>query len=1007
MATLQELQQKLNDKTFDPSKLNKEQEAAVNMAFEGGQLTGYKNVNEIRKEREIGAKLVASEKEKRAQPFTTATEGMVPFSDKGIERRDLELIGDVGGGFAVYLKDAPKILTALRADPKMGGVDKARAMTMNLDKYANALKNLPYVKNVKLLRNAARAVGRVVDGFRTVGRAPSQLLQTELKAQAASMAGAGAGSVLYDVANLSTDFKNTVFNDLSEVSENDINKLSYADQVLVHSAEAMKNALYFNAFGSAIMPILGTMMRGLKGPLGIGSKETKEMVESAASKGMKMDISSAADDKGIFGRFVNAYWKTIGVFPTVGFFKRRQRKEITQQALRAFLDEVTTAAPVEHTAFLSMKYLPAFRENFKQFNSQYKVKYQHVYDIAQTMGNPQIVPTTELREKAKGFLDLIKQQYPYAMQESQSLAKQGTTEIADPLVNLISYLQNIPNTITPTQYQGIVKSIWRAANTSKLQGFQDTFFNMMTAAKNDFYKVGNSENLQAYLGSQAFKDSYDEVLRTSGKEAADDYALGMSKKLENFHKELTMANKFFSEGVQTFNSSIAKGIKNTDANIFATKGIMNVTEEGRVPLTQMWDKTIRQVYQYGDAGTIEDFKLLINTESKLGQELFNRGRSLYLWEAMLKGFKKNPGVPTTGFFNMMDKARRMGVINLKNSDELYEMTGTKARAEMKALDPEMANRYGIGTIENRDILAAVKDAGQFDVKDFKKALGYNSPADRPALVDKFTAMYGGGKQGKEAGDNLLKLIDILDKEFSTELADVSTFMSRRFVLGGLGAIGGVAGVGLAAGLPGVITFGLLAGGGGYLLSNPKSLKYMLDVYTDMERMKRAGTLASGTPPKSMYRLLNWVYQEDKDFPQVNPKKINFDEVTEYIYNKNILIPQLGFDVNVLRKNIKDRMYPELKQIDKGSTVDAAKGSNYLRGSALGQLQADQVINYVPQAPQMPQMPQAGQPQTNVIPQPQSVLPNQQVSRPQMVQSLFPNDAYSLAIAQQQQNTGQV
>lgn len=1006
MATLQELQQKLDDKTFDPSKLNREQEAAVNIAFKEGQLKGYKDVSEIRKEREIGAALVAKEKSERAQPFTTATQGLTP-SGTGIERRDMELIGDVGAGFSVYLKDAPKVVEALKRGQSFGAVDKARAMTMNMDKYKNILSNLPYIRNVKLLRNAARAVGRVGDGLRLVGLsraggAPSQILQTEVKSQFASALGAGGGSVLYDVANLSTDFKNAVFTDLADVSNNDINKLSYPEQVTVHAAEAMKNALFFNAFGSALMPILGTTMRGLKGPLGIGSKESKEMAELAASKGMKMDISSLASEKGLFGKFVNTFWKTIGVFPTIGFFKRRQRAKITEQAFNSWLKEITAFAPIEHQAFLSMEYLKGFAKNYADFSSQYKVKYAAVNDFAQTLGNPQIIPTDRLREQTKGFLDIMRQQYPNAMAEAQSLAKQGTTEFGDPLVNLISVLSDLPSTITPTQYQGIIKSIWKGANTSKLMGFQDTFFGMMTAAKEDFYKVGNKENLQSYLGSAAFKEQYDEILKTSGKESADDFALKMTAGLSKFHDELTMANKFFSEGTQVFNTEVARKIKNTDANIFATKGLMNVTEEGRVPVTEMWDKTIKQIYQYGDVGTIEDFKLLLNTDSELGKQLFNRGRALYLWEAMLKGFKKNPGVPTTGFFNMMDKARRMGVINLKNSDELYEMTGTKARQELRSIDPEAAIRHNVGAIDNVDILSSLKDAGQFDIKDFKKALGYNSPADRSKLIDKFTAMYGGGTKGKEAGQNLIKLIDILDKEFSTELADVSTFMSRRFVLGGLGALGTLGGVGFAAGLPGIITFGILAGGGGYALSNPTTLKYMLDVYTDFERMDRGEARVRANFPKSLYRLLNWVSQEDKDFPNVDPKKINFEEVTNYIYNKNILLPQLGFTPDVLRRNIKDRMYPELNTIQKGTDINAIRGSNYLQGSALGQLKTENVINYQPQQPAA--MPTQNEGQTMQIPQSAPVTP--QVNRAQMVQSLFPNDAYSLAIAQQQQNTGQ-
>ena len=62
MATLQELQKRLDEKTFDPSKLDDNQRAAVDLALESGQLKGYKNVAEVEKERNIGAKLIAKEK---------------------------------------------------------------------------------------------------------------------------------------------------------------------------------------------------------------------------------------------------------------------------------------------------------------------------------------------------------------------------------------------------------------------------------------------------------------------------------------------------------------------------------------------------------------------------------------------------------------------------------------------------------------------------------------------------------------------------------------------------------------------------------------------------------------------------------------------------------------------------------------------------------------------------------------------------------------------------------
>ena len=49
MATIEELQSRLDNKTFDPSALNNEQRIAVDNAFKTGQLKGYNSVSEIEK----------------------------------------------------------------------------------------------------------------------------------------------------------------------------------------------------------------------------------------------------------------------------------------------------------------------------------------------------------------------------------------------------------------------------------------------------------------------------------------------------------------------------------------------------------------------------------------------------------------------------------------------------------------------------------------------------------------------------------------------------------------------------------------------------------------------------------------------------------------------------------------------------------------------------------------------------------------------------------------------
>lgn len=65
MATLQELQTRLDNKTFDPSALNREQRVAVDNAFKSGQLKGYSSVSEIEKERNIASKVIAAERKKK------------------------------------------------------------------------------------------------------------------------------------------------------------------------------------------------------------------------------------------------------------------------------------------------------------------------------------------------------------------------------------------------------------------------------------------------------------------------------------------------------------------------------------------------------------------------------------------------------------------------------------------------------------------------------------------------------------------------------------------------------------------------------------------------------------------------------------------------------------------------------------------------------------------------------------------------------------------------------
>ena len=1015
MATLQELQTRLDNKTFDPSALNEQQVAAVDLAFQQGKLKGYKNVAEVTKERDIGATLIAKEKELKADPFKTATKGKIPFTDEGVERSDLELVGDVTGSGAVYLKDMNKIVSAFSRDPSASyGADKLRAAAMNFDKYEKMLNKLPYVRRFKLLGNVARPFARFFDGFRTASKAPSQLLLTEAKSQLAGSAGAGAGSLLYDAANLATDFKTAAFNDLGNVSENDIKKLPYAQQVLVHSVEAARNALFFNLAGSSLAPILGATLRGTKGILGLG-KESKELAEAAAKRNIELSASTVAQTEKFGGKIVQGFEKVFGVFPFANIFAKRQRTKVEKELFENFLDEVVSKAPLEQVGMLQYQMLPAMQKNCLDYQSTIGRQYKMLDTIVDGMNNPRFIPTASVTKVAKQFMTRMQETLPknilgkqdpaYGQASAEFLAtKMRGSGFDDDLVILINKLQDIDSQITPREYQGLMKTLTNTLYSTKFSDPSEIAFDLRTAFREDFNKVANPDNIQGYLSSPNFKQQYDDLLNSTGKEAADEFLNGTVKKMNDFGIQLESANRYFSTIVKAFNTPTAQKIVNSSANIFSVKGALNNLPV-KVTGDQMWNKVVHNEFAYGSADGIKELRKLFGVDNpnfKEGIELFNRARSRYIWDAFLKSFKKQPELPGKTVADRLGDAERLGAIQYKGWEEIFDAAGTRQLEQVTRIDPVIAQRYKIGEVNADDLRIKAGEAGEFQIKEFRKAMGYTGEASKEASMAKWTEMFGGGETGKAAANDLRKFIDILDSEYGKLISDSQQFIMRRLILqgGAAGATGAfVAGGGnILTALP----FAAVLGMGGYLLSSPKALKLMLDVYSDMERFNKLGkTISPTNMPKSMFKLFNWMAEEDKDFPDVDPDKINFEEVTEYLLNKNIKIPQLGFSTNAINPKLRKDLFPELSVIDRSSQAEDVGGVNFLNGSDRGGQQADAIVNYQP----VQTMPDAPDYQGLVDPKYlQGVQPiqNTQPINSNQFKSLFPNDPLGQALAERGQ-----
>jgi hypothetical protein len=416
-------------------------------------------------------------------------------------------------------------------------------------------------------------------------------------------------------------------------------------------------------------------------------------------------------------------------------------------------------------------------------------------------------------------------------------------------------------------------------------------------------------------------------------------------------------------------------------------------------VTRCGIKFSRHEFSKGSADGIKELRFLFganNPNFKEGNELFNRARSRYIWDSFLKSFEKQPNLAGKTIADRLADAERVGAVNYKNYDEIFEAAGTKELEQVTRIDPVIAQRYKIGEVDVRDLKIKAGEAGDFNIKKFRENMGYTDEASKEASMAKWTEMFGGGASGKAAANDLRQLIDIIDKEYGKVISDSQQFIMRKLILSG-GAIGGafVLGGPIAAAIP----FAMLLAGGGYLLSNPKSVKLLLDVYTDMERFDKLGkTISPTNMPKSMMKLLNWAADEDKDFPDIDPKKINFEEVTEYLINKNIKVPAFGFSTNAINPKLKKDLFPEIGVVDRSSQAEDIGGVNFLEGSDKGGQTATAIANYMPQSSG-----QAPSYQGLVDPKylsQQPVQPVQPVANvnTQQFKSLFPNDPLGQAIA---------
>lgn len=1007
MATLEELQSAIDNKTLDTRNLNREQRYAVDELFKAGQLTGYESIDQLDTEIETVADKLAEQKTKQLQPFEAAT---------GIGRAGTELVGEVAGGLIPWIKNNKAVAEEMIkgfGQAQMGmneqGLQALRIKGYQFDKYSKMLQNLPVIKGFKLLRGTASVVGKMADGFRTLSKTGgSQLVQTEFKSIAGSVAGAGAGSLAFDAANFATDFGAAVEQDLANVTDDEIRKLPPVERSVVHATQAMKNAALWNAGAFALGPLFGLAAGGVKSALGLSGKDAELVARYSRETGVPTNYMALINaEQGFLARGAKNILKTIGIFPLVAGPGQAFQRQIERETFTAMLDHLEAGAPLAHAELLGYGALKQIKNNFKQYHDMIGVKYDYVMKEADAIGAGQkVIPITNIKKTTEKIVNELNSMYPQMNFEFNKTVAQ-LTEFDDPLVKFVSslksYTDGYESGLTAKEFVGLQKMLTGAYNQTRIYDPRGLVRELRFAIEKDFNGIANPESIQSLLTSKPFKDNYDNLVQTQGKEVADQYLQKSVQDLQSLQKSLLSANTFFTDVIRPFQKGpIQRSLEKVDKNVFENVGLLGVVGDNLIMPDELWSKSIKQIMTSGSPKSIQQLKYMLGYEKGgVGKDIFDRFKSLYVFDAFQHAYAKKPTVGADPLFDLMEQAQARGVIK----DTVDEANRTVARSLRKEqfVDPERLIKSGLGETKFVDMKYQADSVADFDVNKFRQNLGLTGtnvgPSEYRAARERLIEIYGGGKQGEEAFKGLEKILKVMEANQSYTIGDTSSFIQRRAMLGGVKSLAG--GVLIFSTAGPITSLGLILAArmAGSVLTDPKNVKGMAGALDVAFNLEKNGKKIGLSTRRMVAQAYNAALAEDKDAPKVDPDLININEIRDYLLQKPTQQPIAYFSINGLNKKERDRMYPEAEAIKYTSPTDLASGNNFIRGAAKAKELNTQAGMMMAQASQAPVAQQAQgqvqQPTMAPAQAPQSDL----ASTPGGYEAVFPNDPLGKLIAE--------
>ena len=962
MSTLNQLQKKLDDKTLNPNALTDEQRMVIDALIKSGKLKGP-TMGQLSEMRLGAAEDAAKDKEFLKDPLQVST---------GVGQSTYELVGDVVGSIFPYVANRKKIFRAAKDGTLLG-----KGPGFFAQQAAKVADRLP--GRFKLFGGAIKAVGKLVDPLSRAYRGP--LLKTEVQSILGGTLGAGAGALTYDTLNEQAGLQiaTALGDDLSEIPEGEVER----DQ-LVNAGVAMWNAAKWNTGASLLSPFLfGPMGKMIRKAFGTVGPKQKELAQFARDKGLPLPLLSALKEgQGTFSGLGRNYFRFMGVFPLVSPIGKVAKSEAEIAGGKRYLEDLQAYAPLLKVSAINSSIRKQAEKVFVENVNLYESAYKTFDNLAETAGNPRIIKLEKTQQAAKEFLEENSAQFPEFEQYIQGFRDLKPEEIekvltmqGDP-INLFmkSMIAIRDGLITPKQYKGVMTMLNNAIQGSRYQTLKDNMFIMREAMETDFAKFGEDiGNPAKFLEDEGIKATYDTIAKQGDICRAPAGALQIS--LVQFKKLIG------AEGSREI------GVK-------ATKG---------------------------------------------GEDLFKAVTAKYAFNKFLRAFGSPSDAGAKSVWNFIDEDASINAGASYLTDTLKVMTRDQKR-NLTDFSIDTVKRNN-GIFDTTELKFGADDFAEFSADKFMQSFGIKNSFDEGG---RRKIQYMLGNKGAEEFYNFASYMKAIGE---TKLSDPSQFLARRLTLGG-----GIAG-GLIFGAPGLIASAallLLSRRAGQILTDPVAIRAMNDALLPEETLKllRGEKIGTGTPKATflpgrdyytgrsvqtivdalkvngilgktkavtgsamklgltrkrdaLARLINYLAEEDKDIPKVDPKTISEAEIIERLSNLPMSIPEPRFEENV-PDVVKETMFAG----DLSGSSGSADEDNNLVGMIQRSLQNNAVVDEEEAERDQEQVASVmGDIQLQNPVNPQTPANTGQVTS-QQVADLFPNDPTSIAAARRRE-TGNV